>query len=92
MQFLLDWGLMTNGLKSSFQMISKLSLLHNCTNEELYFYLKSFFHTRSLNQQSEGILQFRERKHGLSMLREMLVLFWYFPPVTSEHSHLTLND
>ena len=25
----------------------KLSLLHNCTNEESYFYLKSCFHTRS---------------------------------------------
>jgi len=30
-----------------FQMISKLSLLHNCTNEESYFYLKSCFHMRS---------------------------------------------
>ena len=33
--------------KGSFQMISKLSLLHNCANEESYFYLISCFHTRS---------------------------------------------
>jgi hypothetical protein len=26
------------------EFISKLSLLHNCTNEESYFYLKSCFH------------------------------------------------
>jgi hypothetical protein len=27
-------------LKNSFQIISKLSILHNCTNEESNFYLK----------------------------------------------------
>ena len=34
---------MTSGLKSSFQMISKLSLLYNCTNEELFFLFKIIF-------------------------------------------------
>jgi len=29
------------------EFISKLSLLHNCTNEESYFYLKSCFHMRT---------------------------------------------
>ena len=36
----------TTGLKISFEMILKL-ILHNCTNEESYFYLKSCYHVRS---------------------------------------------
>jgi hypothetical protein len=36
------------------EFISKLSLLHNCTNEESYFYLKSYFHKEKLKRSSEA--------------------------------------
>ena len=40
------------GLKSSFQMISKLSLLHNCINEESYEIVNS--RSRGYNSLGEG--------------------------------------
>ena len=50
----------------------KLSLLHNCTNEESYFYLELCFHTRSSSAVRGDLIMFRERKHVLSMSEKCL--------------------
>jgi hypothetical protein len=54
---------------------SKLFTLYNCTNEESNFYLKSCFH----NPQQYG--DFTVSGEGKLCVREMLILFWYFPPI-----------
>jgi len=61
-------------------VISKLSILHDCTNEESYFYLKSCFHTRS-SSAGRGDIIVLGKGTCVVNVRQMIVLFSCLPPV-----------